>query len=98
MAEAFPRREEKQFRKSLRLGLSETRRSNAEGSHKETSLGNVGIGTHSWDRQIQYCQTQEKMVLRPDFFSRKKEQNGYKIVHFHTKFILSLGLQAALSY
>lgn len=42
--------------------------------------------------------TEEKMFLRPDFFSRKKEQNGYKIVHFHTKFILSLGLQAALSY
>lgn len=42
--------------------------------------------------------TEEKMFWRQEISSRKKEQDGYKIVHFHTKFISSLGLQAVLSY
>lgn len=60
-----------------------------------TSL-RIPVPAHSWESARH--KTEEKIVLAAMFFSRKKGQYGYKIMHFHTKFISSLVLQAVLAY
>lgn len=41
---------------------------------------------------------EKKMFWRQWGFFQEKEQHGYKIMHFHTKFISILVLQAVLAY
>lgn len=98
MVKAFPRREEKHYMKSLCLGLKEMQREISSKHPSGTSASAYAGWTGNPDSTRQKTIEKKKWFGGKAFFTRKKEQCGCKIVHFHNEFILSLGLQAVLSY
>lgn len=100
VGEAFPTREEMLFEKILCFGFKDpwNREVKCRGNSQaweyqylHTQLGHINL-------TVPDTRQKNKIFWRQCFLSRKKEQRGYKIMPFHTKFMSSLVLQAVLAY